>query len=180
MDAITLIRRLHSHREWVNHRLLDAAEELTVEQLRQPFPIGQGSIWKTLTHLYGAESVWLQTLHGDESPVAPGDLPGQLPGNQLGDDAAQTLGELRSRWEELDAQWRNYLHNLNDGALSETIYKTSSLTGRRSATLCSDILLHVCTHAQYTTAQLINMLKQAGQTSLPDVMLITLAREEGE
>jgi uncharacterized damage-inducible protein DinB len=40
------------------------------------------------------------------------------------------------------------------------------------------VLLHVCTHAQYTTAQVVNMLRQVGATSLPDTMLITLARKQ--
>ena len=44
MTAVDLIRRLHQHRAWVNGNLLAAATELTDEQLRKPFPIGQGSI----------------------------------------------------------------------------------------------------------------------------------------
>jgi hypothetical protein len=41
------------------------------------------------------------------------------------------------------------------------------------------VLLHLCTHAQYTVAQAVNMLRQAGLGPLPDVMLITMARQEG-
>jgi len=178
MTSTHLIRRLHQHRQWVNHRLLVAVESLSVSQLRQPFSIGQGSIWKTLTHLYAAEYVWLATLNGDESPLTPGDAPGRLPGNQEGDGAAQSLDELRSRWSELDARWQDYLGRLTDAALEDSVFKVSSLSGKRSATRRSDILLHVCTHAQYTTAQLVNMLRQAGQADLPDVMLISMARAE--
>jgi uncharacterized damage-inducible protein DinB len=46
------------------------------------------------------------------------------------------------------------------------------------ATSRGDVLLHVCTHAQYTTAQAVNMLRQVGVEKLPDTMLITLARQE--
>jgi uncharacterized damage-inducible protein DinB len=42
----------------------------------------------------------------------------------------------------------------------------------------ADVMLHVCTHAQYTTAQVVNMLRQIGVEKLPDVMLIALARQE--
>lgn len=178
MTATDLIRRLHQHRQWVNHRLLAAADSLSDSQLRQPFSIGQGSIWKTLTHLYAAEYVSLATLNGDESPLTPGDVRGRLPGTQEGDGAAQSFDELRGRWSELDAQWQDYLHDLTDPDLEDALFKVSSLSGQRSATRRSDILLHVCTHAQYTTAQLINMLRQAGQTNLPDVMLISMARAE--
>ena len=178
MTATDLIRRLHQHRQWVNQRLIAAADSLSDSQLRQPFAIGQGSIWKTLTHLFAAEYVWLATLNGDESPLTPGDVRGRLPGNQEGKDAAQSLDELLSRWSELDARWQDYLAGLTDTDLEDAVFKVSSLSGKRAATSRSDILLHVCTHAQYTTAQLVNMLRQAGQTDLPDVMLISMARAE--
>jgi hypothetical protein len=42
------------------------------------------------------------------------------------------------------------------------------------------VLLHVCTHAHYTVAQGINMLRRLGVPTdrLPDPMLITLSRQE--
>lgn len=178
MTATELVRRLHHHRTWVNRRLVNAAQSLTDDQLHQPFEIGQGSIWKTLTHLYAAEYVWLAALDGQVSACAPGDVPGKLPGNQEGDDAARSLAELDTRWNELDQRWHSYLNGLVDADLDDQAGRVSSLSGKRMLTRRSDILLHVCTHAQYTTAQLVNMLRQAGQSELPDVMLISMAREE--
>ncbi len=178
MNSIALIRRLHEHRHWANDLLLLAAEQLTDEELRRPFPIGQGSIWLSLTHLFAAEYVWLEALVGNESPLAPGDAPGKLPGNQQGDRAMKSLAELRSRWAALDERWQVYLADLSSNSLARVVYKTSSLTGQRVGTQQGDILLHVCTHAQYTTAQVINMLRQVGVEPLPDPMLITLARQQ--
>jgi hypothetical protein len=51
-------------------------------------------------------------------------------------------------------------------------------TGARLATRRSDVLLHVSTHAQYTTAQIVNMLRHVGVQKLPETMLISLARQE--
>ncbi|MEZ6122599.1 MAG: DinB family protein [Planctomycetaceae bacterium] len=85
---------------------------------------------------------------------------------------------LQDRRRDLDAQWQTYLEQLTDADLVDAVFKVSSLSGQRAATKRSDILLHICTHAQYTTAQLVNMLRQAGQTDLPDVMLISMARTE--
>lgn len=180
MNAADLIRRIHQHRMWVNHRLLEAVLLLTDEQLRQPLAIGQGSVWRTLTHLLAAEYIWLEALLGNESPVMPGDVPGKLPGNQEGNRAIRSLEELASKWEGLDESWNQYLGTLTDDGLDEVIYKTSTSSGlgKRHGTRRADVLLHVCTHAQYTTAQLMNMLRQLGVTPLPDVMLISLARRE--
>ena len=180
MNASDLIRRLHQHRMWVNHRLLEAVRPLSDEQLRQPLAIGQGSVWRTLTHLLAAEYVWLEALLGNESPLMSGDVPGKLPGNQEGEGAIRSLNELIAKWEELDQRWEKYLDSLTDDDLDEMVYKTSTSSGRgkRHGTRRADILLHICTHAQYTTAQLVNMLRQLGVSALPDVMLISLARQE--
>ncbi len=178
MNASDLVRRLHQHRMWTNRRLLGATRFLTQQQLHYSLPIGQGSVWKTLTHLLAAEYVWIEALQGNENPLLPGDVPGQLPGNQQGDDAIASLDELASRWQELDRRWSDFLVTLTDKMLDATICKTSISSGTRRGTKCGDVLLHVCTHGQYTAAQMINMLRQLGADQAPDLMLITLARQQ--
>lgn len=180
MDAIEVIRRLHEHRAWSTQKLLAACAPLSDEQLRQPLAIGQGSLWRSLVHLYAAEYVWLEALLGNEEPLLPGDLPGKLPGNQLGQGGIASYGELKSQWNVLSQRWTSYLATLTAEALDELVYKqsTSSGAGKRHATRRADVLLHVCTHAHYTTAQSVNMLRQLGAEELPDLMLISLARQE--
>ena len=178
MHTIDLVQRLTQHRAWVNGNLLAAADQLTEEQLRAPYKIGQGSIWKSLLHLYAAEYVWLEALLGHEESVAPGDLPGKIPGNQQGEGAMASLGELRKNWSALEQCWLDYLAGLNPEALDETVSRKSAATGKQFATRRSDVLLHVCAHAHYTTAQVVNMLRQSGVEKLPEVMLVSLARLE--
>ena len=180
MDSIALIKRLHEHRAWVNGLLLDAAARLSDDALRREFPIGQGSVWQTLLHLHAAEYVWLETMLGTPDATLPGDVPGRLPGNQQGAGAIGSLAELRDRWTALEGRWRDHLDALQPAMLDEPVYRvsTSSNGGQKRATSRADILLHVCTHAQYTVAQVVNMLRQLGAENLPDVMLITLARSQ--
>ena len=180
MQADVLIGRLHEHRQWVNRSLIAAARELSPSQLRREFPIGQGSVWQSLLHMYAAEYVWLEALLGDDNPLVPGDLPGKLPGNQQGDTAIESLDELKEKWAILDRRWDDYLANLARGHLDELVSKKSTRSGKGILfrTKASDVLLHVCTHAQYTTAQVVNMLRQLGVGELPDAMLISLAREQ--
>lgn len=178
MQSVAIIQRLHQHRVWVNENLLAAANLLSDEQLHRAFPIGQGSIWKSLVHLYAAEYVWLESMLGNDNPVVRGDLLGKIPGNQQGHGGFRLLSELREEWAKLAERWSSYLATLSDQALDEPVYKIAMSTGQRSATQRSDVLLHVCTHAQYTTAQVVNMLRQVGVERLPDTMLIALARQE--
>lgn len=101
MDAIELIRRMHQHRAWVNTNLLTVAGGLSPEQLRKEFPIGQGSVWQSLLHMYGAEYTWLETLLGTEKFVVPGDVPGKLVGNQQGVGGMTQLPDLQQNWANL-------------------------------------------------------------------------------
>jgi uncharacterized damage-inducible protein DinB len=180
MNAVELIKRLHQHRAWVNGNLLTAAASLSAEQLRAPFPIGQGSVWQSLLHLHAAEYVWLEALLGNDDPLLPGDLPGKLPGNQQGEGGITGLDDLRQKWAALEQRWAGYLAALTPQALDELVYKksTSSGLGKLFGTRRGDVLLHVCTHAHYTAAQVVNMLRQAGVEKLPETMLISLARLE--
>jgi uncharacterized damage-inducible protein DinB len=178
MNTVELIQRLHRHRAWVNGNLLTAAADLSDGQLRSPFAIGQGSIWKSLVHLYAAEYVWLEALLGNEEFIVPGDLPGKLPGNQQGQGGVTDLTDLRLKWSELEKRWTGYLGSLSSAALEEVVYRKSASLGTRFGTRRSDVLLHVCTHAHYTAAQVVNMLRQTGVEKLPETMLISLARHE--
>jgi uncharacterized damage-inducible protein DinB len=177
MNAVELLQRLHQHRAWVNGNLLIAAAALSAEQLRSAFQIGHGSVWKSLLHLYAAEDVWLEALHGNEEFLVPGDVPGKLPGNQQGEDGITDLHDLRQKWSALEQRWVGYLAGLTPAALEEVVYRKSSSLGRLG-TRRSDVLLHVCTHAHYTAAQVVNMFRQIGVEKLPEAMLISLARHE--
>ena len=172
---------MHEHRIWANGVLLASARTLTDEQLRTSIPIGQGSLWATLLHLYAAEYVWLEALRGDETPLTPGDLPGELPGNQKGEDALSSLAELERAWGALDRRWNTYLSGLTEKHVEKPVKKRSTSSGRGETfeTPALDVLLHVCTHAQYTTAQAVHMFRRLGVEPLPDVMLITLSRGQG-
>lgn len=178
MNSIAIIQRLHQHRGWVNDNLIAAANPLSDEQLHRSFPMGQGSIWKSLVHLYAAEFVWLEALLGNDNALVRGDLPGRIPGNQQGQGGFTSLQELRDEWTKLADGWTSYLKTITEQALDEPVYRVVASTGQRLATRRSDVLLHVCTHAQYTTAQIVNMLRHVGVEKLPDTMLISLARQE--
>ncbi len=178
MTALDVIRRLHQHRMWSNARLLTAAGGVPTDDLRKKFSIGQGTLWRSLVHMYAAEWAWLAALEGNEDPVLPGDRPDGLPGNQEGEGGISSIEELRAAWAEVDVRWRDYLAELHEDRLDDVIYKISSTQRTRQSCRLIDVVLHVCTHAHYTTAQAINMLRQVGAASLPDPMLITMARQE--
>lgn len=92
--------------------------------------------------------------------------------------AIQSLADLKAKWAALDQEWAKYLAELTPESLDEMLYRVPSSGGVRFGTKRVDVLLHVATHAHYTAAQVVNMLRQVGLERLPEVMLMAMARAE--
>jgi uncharacterized damage-inducible protein DinB len=183
MSTNSILHRLHQHRAWANQNLLDVAATLTPDQLHQSFDIGQGTVWRSLVHMYAAEYVWLETLRGDPEACCPGDIRGQLPGNQLGEGGVQSFDDLRQKWTAQERRWQEYLDapaSLISESLNELVERRGSTVtgGKPYFVRRSDAHLHVCLHAHYTLTQVINMLRHLGIEKLPDRMLIQLVFQE--
>jgi uncharacterized damage-inducible protein DinB len=178
--AISILQRLHQHRAWANEKLVETAATLSPDELRQPFDIGQGSVWQSLLHMYAAEYRRLETVLGDDDPLCPGDVRDQLAGNQLGERGIGSLGELRQKWAVLEDRWQKYLADLPADSLDDPVRRRTLFGSGNQPLICSrsDVLLHVCLHAHYTEAQVINMLRHLGVKNLPPRMLAQLVWEE--
>jgi uncharacterized damage-inducible protein DinB len=167
MEAIQILRRLHQYRAWSNRQLLNACSPLSAEQLHAPFEIGQGSVWKSLVHLLAADSLWLDAFEGrPDSPVpCEADF--------------KDLQELADRWADLDRRWLDALARPDVSDLERPVVR-ADLRNQRFTMDRLDAHLQVCTHAAYTAAQLVNMLRHLGVAPLPNCMLVAMAYAEGK
>src|SRR5690606_368546 len=96
------------------------------------------------------------------------------------DIAFATFAELGDAWDASESAWSAYLAELSPADLDRPVSQVVSAGGNSQplTTALLDVLLHVCPHAQYTTAQAVNMLRQLGVPApdLPPTMLISMAR----
>jgi uncharacterized damage-inducible protein DinB len=166
MEAIQILRRLHQYRAWSNRQLLDACRSLSREQLDADFDIGQGSVWKSLVHLLAADSLWIDAFEGrPDSPVpCEADF--------------KDLEALANRWADIDNRWLNALGRLEGSDLERPVLR-ADLRNRCLSLDAVDAHLQVCTHAAYTAAQVVNMLRRLGVNPLPTCMLVAMAYAEG-
>ena len=141
------------------------AKPLSADDQRQPFAMGPGSLFATLTHCYGAEALWLETIEGRDGSAVFASA------SQI-----QSLDELASRWSELDARWDRLLSGLTAADLAKPVTRVRE--GKAYTTSLGDVLIHVCTHQMYHAAQLKNMAKQLGVKDLPFSDYIVYAREQ--
>lgn len=162
--AVELVQRMHEHRLWVRIRLIEAIGPLSEAQRTKLFPMGPGSLHRILIHMYGAELVWLEALLGTPAPRFPND------------DEFTDFAKLLHAWAALDQRWSRYLGDVDADELNRLVVR-SNRAGVPHTTTVEDILIHVCTHDFYHTAQAVNMLRQLGVAQLPETNYITLARE---
>jgi uncharacterized damage-inducible protein DinB len=138
---------------------LEAAKRLAPEALRRRFEIGQGSVWSSLVHLHLADRMWLDAFE---------DRPD---GIRTKDDDFASPGDLAEAWAGLDREWLDYLSRLNESALDRSV-TIVDLVGNQWRLEALAGHLQVCTHAAYTAAQVINMMRHLGVEPLPNVMLV--------
>jgi uncharacterized damage-inducible protein DinB len=157
------IRELFAFNAWANHRVLGAVEALSVEQFTKPMGSSFSSVRDTLVHIYGAEWIWLERLHGN-SPV------GFPEAKDFSD-----LGSLRAKWAALEAAATAYAEKITQAELDEVMeYKTLSYGPMRNPR--RQTMQHVVNHGTYHRGQVVTMLRQLGAKGI-SMDLIAFYRE---
>lgn len=151
---------------WARDRMLAAIEPLSTEQFTRELGNSFSSIRDTVSHLHGAEWVWLLRLQG-KSPTA------LLPHERFPD-----LGAARSAWAESEAGLRAFVAGLDAAALDRTLdYRL--LNGAPGSSRVWHIVQHLVNHATYHRGQVTTMLRQLGAASPRSQDLIAFYRERG-
>jgi len=156
---------LFDYGNWANARVWSIAADLSGEQLNRAFEMGEGSLHKTLAHIYGAERAWYERCEVPDTSA----LPRSRNTHTLAEirDAAQRLGDLRNRW--LDA--------MTDGDLTREI--TYTRDGHTYTHSLGDVLLHVCNHGIHHRAQALNMLRRLGkEVQMLDLIVMRIQQED--
>jgi uncharacterized damage-inducible protein DinB len=162
--SLELVHELWGYHHWANRRLFDVTaalgEELAAREVGSQF--SEPTIRRMLTHVYAADSFWLQRWKGNTAATMPG-----------GDIA--TLAQLRPRWDELEAEQRRYIGGLGDADLARVLeLKREGVTEHRTL---GALLLHVPNHATHHRSEIATMLTMVSG-SPPDTGINTYYREK--
>jgi len=161
MDAQILQVHL-AYKEWQTKRLLAAAAELPVDFYEQTRGSSHGGIKGTLQHIYGADFVWLQRLHGISFTRADIVIP-------------ESLAELSEAWLKLMNEWTRWVAANPHRDWNEKITYTQ-FSGQQFSTPLWQVVLHVVNHGTLHAGQMVAMLRQAG-IAPPQTDLIFFYRE---
>jgi uncharacterized damage-inducible protein DinB len=104
---LTAVHSLYAHSAWANERVLDAAEQITLEQFRAD--AGGGSIRDLLTHTAAAQWLWLERWRGTS-------LPGMWDPASFPDVAS-----LRERWAQVESETQRFIAALSAPDLNRPV-----------------------------------------------------------
>lgn len=148
------IRHLFDYTEWANALAMDAAAKLTDEDLRRDVGISHKSIFGTLLHMAGAESIWLERWNG-RSPAKA------VAWSLWTTETCADLEMLKARWRELTDARAKFISELNEEQLSaELAFKL--LSGDPSSMRLVHQMQHVVNHATMHRGQIVGMIRQLG------------------
>jgi uncharacterized damage-inducible protein DinB len=149
MVTRNLLGFLFQYNAWADRRLLDACASLTNEQFTRNLGSSFSSVRDTVTHLYGAEWVWNERFEG-RSPSA------LLSGSGFPD-----LASIRSKLEEMDEYYINYVAKLTQQDLDRVIHY-KSFSGDEFSNPLWQSLHQLTNHASYHRGQVVTLLRQLG------------------
>ena len=163
------IRHLFDYTEWANGLAINAAADLSEENLRRDFGISHGSIFGTLLHMAGAEWIWLERWHG-RSPAK------SEAWSLWKTDSCADLAALNERWLSLVERRARFISELDESRLvAELPFKL--LSGDPSSLPLVDQMQHVANHATLHRGQVVGMIRQQGLEPPSTDLLFYLRRE---
>ncbi|RTL51537.1 MAG: hypothetical protein EKK39_07980 [Sphingobacteriales bacterium] len=151
------------YNQWANLQLIHVIQNLEPAKHHQTVVSSFPSIYSTLLHLMGAETIWWQRLR--EEPQTAWQLK----------DAGLSTSDVLNGLARQDTLWVEWMNGLNDEQLEKVIvYK--NLKKEYFEQPLWQILLHIFNHSTYHRGQLVTMLRQLGITELPSTDYIQWVR----
>jgi uncharacterized damage-inducible protein DinB len=148
------IRQLFDYTEWANDLAMEAADELPDAGLHRETGISHRSIFGTLTHMAGAEWIWLERWHG-RSPAKAEAWSLWTP------ESCRDLATLNDRWQDVVDRRAQFISNLDEDRLGAELH-FSLLSGDPSSMRLVDQMRHVANHATMHRGQVVGMIRQLG------------------
>jgi uncharacterized damage-inducible protein DinB len=142
------IRDLYAYSAWANARILNTAEQLTLEEYTTASD-GCVSIRNILVHTASAQWLWLERWR-NTSPAElwdPADFP--------------DLAALRTRWEEVEDATSKYITKLGEPDLARVVSYVN-FQGERWAYPLWQQLLHQVNHATQHRSETALLLTRLG------------------
>lgn len=153
MAVSEMLQNYACYNQWAHVKLLDLIGTLSEEQQHAIIPSSFDSLYKTVFHVWGAESLWLGRLN-------------QEPITITGDPFNESMEKLSASLKAIDQLWVEWVKSRN----AEQLVQKLNYQNKAGVpfTQSYDLLLqHIFNHSTYHNGQLVTMLRALGVKGLP-------------
>lgn len=159
-----LLLQLSAYNLWANQLLFtlikNLPEELHQKEVASSFP----SLYKTILHMWDAESIWWQRMKLQERIIRPSDdFKGSLP---------EAIAELLQH----DKQWNEWIRATQERQL-EHVFQYQNIQRDQFKQPIYEMLIHLLNHNTYHRGQLVTILRQLGVDKIPQTDFIVWSRK---
>lgn len=158
-----LLKQYATYNIWASQQLLNIILSLSEEQQLAEVPSSFNSLYKTVLHMWDAESIWWQRMKLQDRLIIPSE---NFNGNMK--DVANGLTQQSRLW----ADW---ISNASDMAIDHVFQYQNSRKEQFKQPIYQ-MLIHVFNHGTYHRGQLINMLRQLNVKKVPPTDFIIWSR----
>jgi len=144
------IVRLFAYNRWANMRVLRALRDIPSDEYGRTIGGSFVTLRDTLTHVYGADWVWLERFDG-RSPRA-------LPKGQ----EAASPKDLETMWREVEEGWAALVGEVEPARMRERLDYVA-FSGDAFSRPIGDVLVHIVNHATYHRGQVATLTRQLGR-----------------
>lgn len=156
--------RLHlRYTAWASRRLVEAASQLSEEELTRDFRHADKSVLGTLVHVFAADRVWL------------GRIQGNVPARFIDLERDMKMSVLESDWPALHERWMKWADGQSDESVRGSFHYRD-LKGNAYSSSVWQTILHVVNHGTHHRGQVSAMLRAMGHAP-PAVDLIAFYRQ---
>jgi uncharacterized damage-inducible protein DinB len=156
---LNCIRQLYDYNRWADRRILAMASTLTNEDFIRPMGNSFSSVRDTLSHILGAEWIWLERWQG------------RSPKTLLDGASFPTVQSLESRWETVERDQAQFIEALTSQRLVEELPYLNQGGQRYSYPLWQQ-MVHVVNHSSYHRGQITTLLRQLGAEAASTDLLV--------
>lgn len=153
------VGRLLEYTIWANHRVMRASATLSVEEFKRDLGSSHGGVLGTLTHMMGAEWIWLERWKGVSHTrgIDEGEFP--------------DIVALRDRWTLIEEHRDFWFQSLKESALAETItYR--NLAGQEYQGALWQLVQHMVNHSTYHRGQVVTLLRILGAKTVSTDLVV--------
>lgn len=159
-----LLKEFLAYHLWANQQLTSCILALDQGYWTKPIPSSFPSLFKTLLHMWDADSIWWQRVEGAAQITVPSTY------------FQENTAELVRRLLLQNEAWYAWVINLEENAMEQRFMYTN-LKGEQLFQPLYQVVMHICNHGTYHRGQLVTILRSLDVQKIPQTDYIQWARK---